>query len=627
MNWYTKLLEGVSKPTALRSTCPSNEMKPADLRVVLYGAGDTDITMRGPGGRTYHTTYEGVIPNMERRYHETDSDFVRKEIEKYMAERECPVCHGKRLKPEILAVTIEGKSIVDLTTLSIGEATSFFRNPQARRARAPDRRSDPQRNPRPPHLPARCRPRIPHARPQRQHPGRRRGPAHPAGHPDRLQPHGRALHPRRALDRPAPARQRPPHRHPRAACATSATPSSSSSTTRTPSAPPTTSSTSARRRRARRQHRRRRHARRSRRQPREPHRPVPQRRRHRHAQEAPPGNRKSHHRQKRPRAQPQERRRRDPARHARRHRRLRLRQVQPGQRHPPKKLAQVYHRAGDLPGRTTTSSGSKTSTRSSSRPVAHRPHAALQPRHLHRRLRRHPRAVRPNPRGQDPRLQSRPLQLQRQGRPLRALPGDGIIKIEMHFLPDVYVTCEECKGRRYNREALEIHYKGKNISEVLDMTVEEAVAFFENIPPSAASSLTLNDVGLGYIHLGQPATTFSGGEAQRIKLATELARRSTGRPSTSSTSPPPACTSRTSTACSTCSTPSSTPATRCSVIEHNLDVIKCADWLIDMGPEGGDGGGTRRHTRADCPRAAQPHRQLLVPYLQSRCRQDAPPPV
>src|SRR6185369_10818275 len=128
MNWYTKLLEGVAAAYGFSLDTPVIEMKPADLRVVLYGSGDTEISMRGPGGRTYHTNFEGVIPNMERRYHETDSEFVRKDIEKYMAERECPVCHGQRLKPEILAVTVGGKSIVDVTTLSIGEATKMFEN-------------------------------------------------------------------------------------------------------------------------------------------------------------------------------------------------------------------------------------------------------------------------------------------------------------------------------------------------------------------------------------------------------------------------------------------------------------------------------------------------------------------
>jgi excinuclease ABC subunit A len=169
--------------------------------------------------------------------------------------------------------------------------------------------------------------------------------------------------------------------------------------------------------------------------------------------------------------------------------------------------------------------------------------------------------------------------------------GDGIIKIEMHFLPDVYVTCEECKGRRYNREALEVQYKGKNISDVLDMTVEEAVQFFENIPSIRRKFETLHSVGLGYIHLGQSATTFSGGEAQRIKLATELARRSTGRTLYILDEPTTGLhfddVNRLLGVLNALVDTGNTVL----VIEHNLDVIKSSDWLVDMGPEGGGGGG------------------------------------
>lgn len=125
VTWYTRLLQGVAKEEGFSLDEPVNKMKPDDLRTILYGAGEEPIKMRGPGGRTYNTTFEGVIPNLERRYHETDSDFVRREIGKYMAERECQVCHGKRLKPEILAVTIAEQSIVDVTTLSIEDAVNF----------------------------------------------------------------------------------------------------------------------------------------------------------------------------------------------------------------------------------------------------------------------------------------------------------------------------------------------------------------------------------------------------------------------------------------------------------------------------------------------------------------------
>ena len=173
-----------------------------------------------------------------------------------------------------------------------------------------------------------------------------------------------------------------------------------------------------------------------------------------------------------------------------------------------------------------------------------------------------------------------------------ACSGDGVLKIEMHFLPDIFVPCEVCKGKRYNRETLEVHYKGKNIAEVLDMTVDEALDFFSALPKIRKKLQTLQDVGLGYVKLGQPSTELSGGEAQRVKLATELSKQATGRTIYILDEP---------------TTGLHTDDVRkllevlqrlvdtgntVVVIEHNLDVIKCADWLIDLGPEGGDGGGT-----------------------------------
>jgi excinuclease ABC subunit A len=172
-----------------------------------------------------------------------------------------------------------------------------------------------------------------------------------------------------------------------------------------------------------------------------------------------------------------------------------------------------------------------------------------------------------------------------------ACKGEGIVRIEMHFLPDVYVPCEVCKGKRYNREALEIRYKGKNIAEVLDMTVEEAMYFFENVPAVHSRMKTLYDVGLGYIRLGQPATTLSGGEAQRVKLATELSRRATGRTLYLLDEPTTglhfADIERLLNVLQRLVDAGNTVV----VIEHNLDVIKHADWIIDLGPEGGDAGG------------------------------------
>ncbi|HEX7102988.1 MAG TPA: excinuclease ABC subunit UvrA, partial [Nitrolancea sp.] len=172
-----------------------------------------------------------------------------------------------------------------------------------------------------------------------------------------------------------------------------------------------------------------------------------------------------------------------------------------------------------------------------------------------------------------------------------ACQGEGIIAIEMQFLPDVYVPCEVCHGKRYNREALEVLYRGKNISDVLDMTVEEGLEFFENIPSIRNKFQTLYDVGLGYVHVGQPATTLSGGEAQRIKLSSELSRRATGKTLYILDEPTTglhfADIERLLGVLQRLTDAGNTVL----VIEHNLDVIKCADWIIDLGPEGGDAGG------------------------------------
>ena len=169
--------------------------------------------------------------------------------------------------------------------------------------------------------------------------------------------------------------------------------------------------------------------------------------------------------------------------------------------------------------------------------------------------------------------------------------GDGQIKIEMHFLPDVYVPCEVCKGQRYNRETLEVYFKGKNIADVLDMTVDEACAFFANVPRIARRLTTLNDVGLGYIKLGQPATTLSGGEAQRVKLATELSKVATGRTLYILDEPTTGLHFADIEHLLDVLQRLVDQGNTVVVIEHNLDVIKSADWVIDLGPEGGDEGG------------------------------------
>ena len=200
-----------------------------------------------------------------------------------------------------------------------------------------------------------------------------------------------------------------------------------------------------------------------------------------------------------------------------------------------------------------------------------------------------------------------------------ACSGDGLVKIEMHFLPDVFVPCEVCKGKRYNRETLEVKYKGKSISDVLEMTVEEAYAFFENQPKVRRKIETLLDVGLGYIRLGQSSTTLSGGEAQRVKLATELAKRDTGSTVYVLDEPTTGLhvadihklihiLDRLVEAGNTV-----------VVIEHNLDVIKVADHIIDLGPEGGEKGGSLvfSGTPEECAACAESYTgQYLKPLLE-----------
>ena len=200
-----------------------------------------------------------------------------------------------------------------------------------------------------------------------------------------------------------------------------------------------------------------------------------------------------------------------------------------------------------------------------------------------------------------------------------ACSGDGIVKIEMHFLPDVYVPCEVCGGKRYNRETLEVKYKGKNIYDVLNMTVEEALTFFENIPSISRKMQTLMDVGLSYIRLGQPSTELSGGEAQRIKLASELSRRGTGKTLYILDEPTTGLHFEDVRKLVEMLQRLADGGNTVLVIEHNLDVIKCADYIIDMGPEGGSGGGTVLCTGTPEEVAKNPKSytgQYLKKYLQ-----------
>ncbi len=225
------------------------------------------------------------------------------------------------------------------------------------------------------------------------------------------------------------------------------------------------------------------------------------------------------------------------------------------------------------------------------RPEPHRSHPALQPGDLHRALQPGARPLRQRPRGPLARLQLRALQLQRQGRTLRGVQRGRLIRVEMHFLPDIYVQCDTCKGRRYNRETLEIRYKGKTIDEVLNLTVEDALSFFAPVPVIHRKLQTLMDVGLSYVTLGQSATTLSGGEAQRVKLSRELSKRDTGRTLYILDEPTTGLHFHDVKHLLDVLHRFRDQGNTVVVIEHNLDVIKTADWIIDLGPEGGDKGG------------------------------------
>jgi len=595
LNWYTKLLEGVASTMGFSLDQPVLEMKPADLRTILYGAGETTINMKGPGGRVYRTTFEGVIPNLERRYHETDSEFVRKEIEKYMAERECPVCHGKRLKPEILAVTVGGKSIVDLTMLSIGGATSLFENLELDlretqiavqilkeiKARLSflvdvgleyltlDRSANT----------------LAGGEAQRIRLATQIG-SSLMGVLYILDEPSIGLHQRdndrliatlirlRELGNTVIVVEHDEDTIRMADYVIDVGPGAGEhggeivahgkpdDLAKNPKSL-TGQYLSGAKEIA-----------------------IPKTRRH--------GNRKS-----------------IVVKNARENNLKGIDVEIPLGKFVTvtgvsgsgksslvndiisKKLAQVFHRAGDLPGKHDEIEGLKNLDKV----------IAVDQSPIGRTPRSNPATYTgvfadirelfaSTPEAKIRGYKAGRFSFNVKGGRCEVCRGDGIIKIEMHFLPDVYITCDECKGRRYNREALEVKYKNKNISEVLDMTVEEAVTFFENIPPIRRKFSTLNEVGLGYIHLGQSATTFSGGEAQRIKLATELARRSTGKTLYILDEPTTGLHFEDVNRLLGVLNALTETGNSVLVIEHNLDIIKASDWVIDMGPEGGSGGGT-----------------------------------
>jgi excinuclease ABC subunit A len=594
MTWYTKLLNGVASKYGFSIDVPVNQMKPADLKIILYGAGDEKVGIKGPGGRIYQSTFEGVIPNMERRYHDTDSDFVRKEIEKYMAERPCPVCEGKRLKPEILAVTVADKNIADVTTYSIGEAITFFGGLKLNeRDRHIAHQILKEINARLSFLGDvgleyltldRSANTLAGGEAQRirlatQIGSSLMGVLYILDEPsiglhqrdndrlvitmERLRDLGNTViiveHDEdtiRAADYvidigPAAGKHG-------GNVVAAGTPDEVAKVKESLTGQYISGARKIE---------------------------IPKKRR--------PGNGKHL-----------------VIKNAREHNLRGIDVSLPlgmmttvtgvsGSGKSSlindilsKKLAQTYHRAGDVPGKHDDIEGIKNLDKVISidqSPIGRTPRS--NPATYTGVFSNIRELFASTPEAKIRGYKSGRFSFNVKGGRCEVCRGDGIIKIEMHFLPDVYVTCDECKGKRYNREALEIRYKGKNISEVLDMTVEEAVAFFENIPAIRRKFETLNDVGLGYIHLGQSATTFSGGEAQRIKLASELSRRSTGKTLYILDEPTTGLHFEDVRRLLEVLNRLVDTGNSVVIIEHNLDVIKCSDWLVDMGPEGGAGGG------------------------------------
>ncbi len=592
--WYMKKMQAVADRHKFSLHVPTGDLTQSQLDKILYGTGDEKYTIKLGSGRYFDTTYEGVIPNLERRHKETDSDFMRRDIERFMQERPCHACGGKRLKPEVLAITVNKKSIIDISDLSIDHAIDFFKNLKL------DTNSTKiahqilkEINARLQFLQdvglnylnlSRSAVTLSGGEAQRIRLATQIG-SGLQGVLYVLDEPSIGLHQRdntrlintlknlRDLGNTVIVVEHDEDTIKTADYLVDIGPGAGIHggkvvATGTPDqvAKSKNSITGAYLRG-------------------DESIPTPKKRR--------VGNGSK----------------------------LTIK----GARENNLKNIDV-----DIPlGKLVVVSGVSGSGKSSlindilaKELSARLMRANMVPgRHdeiegikqLDKAI-----VIDQSPIGRTPR--SNPATYTGLFTPIRELfavtpeaklrgysagrfsfnvkggrcencSGDGVIKIEMHFLPDVYVPCEECKGKRYNKEALEIHYKGKTISDVLEMTCETALEFFENIPSISRKLQTLVDVGLGYIALGQPATTLSGGEAQRVKLATELSRRATGKTLYILDEP--------TTGLHMADTKKLLEVLHALVdtgnsmivIEHNLDVIKSADYIIDMGPEGGEGGG------------------------------------
>lgn len=592
--WYMKKLQAVAERNGFDLHTPTAQLSDKQLDIVLYGTGEETYRVSLGMGRSFNTTYEGVIPNLERRHKETDSDFIRRDIERFMQERPCHACRGKRLKPEVLAVTVYGSSIMDICELSIDEAVEFFASLKPGQTEAKIAvQILKEINARLKFLQdvglnylnlARSAVGLSGGEAQRirlatQIGSGLQGVLYVLDEPSiglhqrdnkrllntlqRLRDLGNSVlvveHDEETIETADFLVDIGPGAgiHGGKVVATGSPQDVAKAQ----------GSVTAQFLRGERKIK------------------TPKKRR--------PSNGKA--------------------------------LVIKGATENNLKSIDVRIPLGQLVVVSGVSGSGKSSLindilarelsarlmRAQTVPGRHSDIEGIK--QLDKAI-----VIDQSPIGRTPR--SNPATYTGVFTPIRDLfaqmpeaklrgyspgrfsfnvkggrcencSGDGVIKIEMHFLPDVYVPCEVCHGKRYNREALEIHYKGKTISDVLDMTCEQALEFFENIPTIARKLQTLVDVGLGYITLGQPATTLSGGEAQRIKLASELSRRPTGRTLYILDEPTTGLHMADVDKLLQVLHALVEAGNSMIVIEHNLDVIKNADHIIDMGPEGGEAGG------------------------------------
>ena len=615
-SYYRQLLEAAARQQGIPLDVPVRELLPSQLNFILYGGRHGEqVTLHYKTAqglqRTYTAHFEGVIPNLQRRYREATSDYVKEELERYMAERACPVCHGRRLKPEALAVTVAGKSIDQVAAMSVSEMLRWIEELQGKGGAEKDEETVSPSSPLTKRQQA-----IAYQILKELHARLsfmvnvgldyltidRRATTLSGGESQRIrlatQIGSRLMGVLYILDEPSIGLH--PRDNGRLICTLQDMrdlgntvlvvehdaemmraadwildlgPGAGEHGGRVVCSAPLEeflqcreSLTAAYLRGERRI-------------------PMPKTRR--------PGNGKVL-----TVVGAAENNLKSITVHFPLHKLIAVTGVSGSGKSSLvvevlyKRLNQYFYRAKDKPGKHDMILGLEFIDKVvnvDQSPIGRTPRSNPATytnvfsdiRDLFARL---PEA---KARGYQPGRFSFNVK----GGRCEACQGDGIIRIEMQFLPDVYVPCEVCHGKRYNREALEIRYKGKNIADVLDMTVDEALVFFSNVPRIRNKLQTLSDVGLGYIRLGQPATTLSGGEAQRVKLSKELSRRATGRTFYILDEPTTglhfADIERLLQVLHRLVDQGNTVV----VIEHNLDVIKAADWIIDLGPEGGEHGG------------------------------------